>query len=289
MWSRESSIDIDTSAARVWALFADVAGWPAWNAGIARIALHGPFHDGSVFSMQPPGMDAFDSTLVEVAPERGFTDETVFGDSVVRVRHAIAPRSPGRVRVVFRTEADGPEAARIGAAASADFNDVLQALKRQAEQSADGRHDFDFLHGAWQVRNRRLQRRLAGCTTWDTFDARVTCRPLLGGLANLETHETDWNGGYRGLALRLYAPHARRWSIHWANGDDGVLEPPVIGGFDGDVGVFEGEDLHAGRPVRARFTWTRLDAVHARWEQAFSADGGASWETNWVMDFARDA
>ena len=288
MWTRNASIEIDAPAARLWALFTDVAGWPAWNAGIARIALHGPFRDGTVFRMQPPGMEAFDSTLRDVEPERGFTDETRFGDTVVRVRHVIEPLASDRVRVMFRTDADGPDASEIGQAASADFEDVLQALKRHAEQH-DGRHDFDFLHGTWRVRNRRLQQRLAGCSNWDTFEARTTCLPLLGGIANLETHAFDANGGSPGLALRLYAPQARRWSIHWANGRDGTLEPPVHGGFDGDVGLFFGEDAHDGRPVRVRFTWRRLDADHAHWEQAFSADGGASWETNWTMDFARQA
>src|SRR5881392_2852792 len=181
MWTGESEIDIEASAARVWALFADVDGWPAWNAGIARIALHGPFREGSVFSMQPPGMAAFTSTLARVDPERGFTDETAFGDTVVRVHHAIEPRGPGRVRVAFRTEAVGPDAAAIGPVASADFDAVLQALKRHAEQDADGRHDFDFLHGRWRVSHRRLQRRLVGCTAWDMFMARATCAPHLGG------------------------------------------------------------------------------------------------------------
>ena len=153
--------------------------------------------------------------------------------------------------------------------------------------ASDGRHDFDFLHGRWRVAHRRLQRRLAGCTRWDAFDAFSTCRPLLGGLANLETHDTGPEGRAFGLALRLYAPATGRWAIHWANGDDGVLEPPVQGGFDGEVGLFHGEDVHDGRPVRVRFAWTRLDADHARWEQAFSADGGTAWETNWVMAFAR--
>ncbi|HSR65525.1 MAG TPA: SRPBCC family protein [Xanthomonadaceae bacterium] len=290
MWTRDAATEIDAPAARLWALFTDLAGWPAWNAGIEQIALHGPFRDGTVFSLRPPGMDAFDGTLAEVVPGRGFTDETVFGATVVRVRHVIEPLAGDRVRVVFRTEAEGPGAAEIGAAASADFPDVLRALKRHAEHEArDGRHDFDFLHGTWRVDNRRLRQRLAGCTAWDRFDARVTCTPLLGGIANLETHVFDWNGGRHGLALRLYSPTSRRWSIRWANGADGTLEPPVHGGFDGDVGLFFGEDVHAGRPVRVRFTWTRLDADRARWEQAFSADGGDTWEPNWVMDFARDA
>ena len=152
----------------------------------------------------------------------------------------------------------------------------------------DGRRDFDFLHGRWQVRNERLRERLAGCTDWERFDATTTCQPLLGGLGNLETFDTDWNGGYRGIALRLYAPATRRWSIHWASDRDGELEPPVLGGFERDVGSFLGEDRHEGRLVRVRFLWTRIDADHARWEQAFSVDGGGHWETNWFMHFTRD-
>jgi len=60
-----------------------------------------------------------------------------------------------------------------------------------------------------------------------------------------------------------------------------------FGGFTGDIGVFEGDDTFEGKPIRVRFTWTRLDADHARWEQAFSADAGRTWETNWTMDFTR--
>jgi len=151
----------------------------------------------------------------------------------------------------------------------------------------DGRRDFDFLHGRWHVRNERLRERLANSTDWERFEATTTCQPLLGGVGNLETFDTDWNGGYRGLALRLYAPSTRRWSIHWASDRSGELEPPVQGGFDGDVGTFTGEDRDQGRLVRVRFLWTRIDADHARWEQAFSGGDGA-WETNWFMHFARD-
>ncbi|MFT3897516.1 MAG: hypothetical protein QM719_07450 [Thermomonas sp.] len=152
----------------------------------------------------------------------------------------------------------------------------------------DGRRDFDFLHGHWRVRNERLRERLASCTDWECFESSVDCHPVLGGGGNLETHESDWNGGYRGLALRLYSPATRRWSIHWASDRNGELEPPVHGGFDGTVGAFVGEDRHQGRLVRVRFLWTRIDADHARWEQAFSTDNGAHWETNWFMHFTRE-
>lgn len=152
----------------------------------------------------------------------------------------------------------------------------------------DGRRDFDFLHGRWQVRNERLRERLVGCTDWENFEATTTCQPLLGGSGNLETFDTDWNGGYRGLALRLYAPATGRWAIHWAGDRSGELEPPVHGGFDGDIGTFIGEDRHQSRLVRVRFMWTRIDGDRARWEQAFSADNGGHWETNWFMHFTRE-
>lgn len=54
------------------------------------------------------------------------------------------------------------------------------------------------------------------------------------------------------------------------------------------MGIFFGDDVHEGRPVRVRFIWRSADGT-AQWEQAFSPDGGTTWETNWVMDFTRIA
>jgi hypothetical protein len=152
----------------------------------------------------------------------------------------------------------------------------------------DGRHDFDFLHGLWRVRNERLRTRLTGSEDWDVFEAGNDCRPLLGGLGNVDEFSTAWRGGYRGLTLRLYDPRARRWSIRWANDEDGVLEPPVYGSFEHGVGTFYGDDTHDGRPVRVRFIWDGISPVTACWQQAFSVDGGATWETNWFMRMTRE-
>ncbi len=151
----------------------------------------------------------------------------------------------------------------------------------------DGRHDFDFLHGRWQVQNERLGQRLAGSAEWAVFMAEDECRPLLDGLANLEEFHAAWDGGFEGLALRLYDVAAGEWRIHWSSNRTGVLDPPVSGRFADGVGTFFGEDVHEGRPVRVRFVWTQDSAHAAHWEQAFSADGGASWETNWRMWFRR--
>ena len=150
-------------------------------------------------------------------------------------------------------------------------------------------HDFDFLFGRWRIHNRRLRRRLEGCEQWDEFEARSECRPLLGGLGNLETYETQWQDGFRGLALRLFEPAAQQWSIHWAGNRSGVLEPAVRGGFVHGVGNFYGPEQHAGRAVLSRYRWSAIETDHATWDQAWSLDDGRHWETNWVMQFRRDA
>jgi hypothetical protein len=148
--------------------------------------------------------------------------------------------------------------------------------------------DFDFLIGSWNVRNRRLRRRLVESEEWEEFDATVVARRLLNGLGNEDEFRTAYDGGFVGMSFRFFDPERRRWSIYWADTRrPGVLDPPVFGGFSGDVGIFEGDDTHEGTPVRVRFTWSGVTGPTPRWEQAFSADGGSTWETNWAMDFTR--
>ncbi len=147
-------------------------------------------------------------------------------------------------------------------------------------------HDFDFLFGRWEVSHRRLKRRLAGDTEWETFAGTMHCRPILGGLGNVDDNVIHRPGGsYEACTLRLHDPASGAWTIHWIDGRDPKLDPPMRGDFAGGAGTFFGEDEHEGRPIRVRFLWTRPDATTGRWEQAFSEDGGASWETNWIMEF----
>jgi len=154
----------------------------------------------------------------------------------------------------------------------------------------DGRGDFDFLHGDWTVSHRRLRERLAGCTEWQAFAGTCDVRPIVGGLGNVDDNLLELPGGtYRAATIRLYDPAVANWSIWWIDGRRGRLEPPVAGGFAGGVGTFFGDDELAGRPIRVRFVWSGIDAARARWDQAFSPDGGATWEPNWTMDFARRA
>lgn len=148
--------------------------------------------------------------------------------------------------------------------------------------------DFDFLFGHWRVRNERLRERLRGCEDWEHFEARVETRPVLGGLGNREHFDTDWQDGYRGMAIRLYDASLGQWRIWWASNRCADFEIPVVGGFDGEVGNFFAHVDIDGRRILCRYRWTRIDADHARWDQAFSSDEGANWETNWIMHFVRD-
>jgi hypothetical protein len=150
-----------------------------------------------------------------------------------------------------------------------------------------GSHDFDFLAGPWTIHNRRLRERLKGSDVWDEFTATHVSRRLLNGLGNEDEYRTDFWLGYVGMAFRFFNPETNQWSIYWADSRRGVLDPAVVGGFSGPTGVFVGEDTFEGRRILVRFIWSRVDTPTPHWEQAFSADGGTTWETNWTMDFTR--
>ena len=134
MWQQAFETLTTATPATVWQLFVDVDGWAAWNAGIEAIALHGPFADGTTFLMKPPGEDAMTSRLVNVVAGRSFEDETVLGDVRVLVDHRVEPLGDGRSRITYTARVDGPGAAEIGAAVTADFPAVLASLRELAER-----------------------------------------------------------------------------------------------------------------------------------------------------------
>jgi hypothetical protein len=163
---------------------------------------------------------------------------------------------------------------------------TLGGLIMSATRTRDGAKDFDFWMGSWKVHNRVLRERLAGSTDWVEFEATSVARPLLDGLGNEDEFRTDHDGGFIGMSFRFYDPEKDQWAIYWADTRrPGLLDAPVFGSFAGDVGIFEGDDTFEGRPIRMRFIWSGITTPTPRWEQAFSEDGGETWETNWIMDF----
>ena len=152
-------------------------------------------------------------------------------------------------------------------------------------------HDWDWLAGKWIVKHRRLKARLAGNDDWEEFNGTTTVWPTLGGFGNVDDNVVEIpSGTYRAVSIRAFDPATRRWAIWWLDARyPTTIEAPVYGGFADGIGTFTGDDTLNGKPIKARFQWLDITPNSARWEQAFSPDGGASWETNWVMRFVRAA
>lgn len=156
-----------------------------------------------------------------------------------------------------------------------------------AAQSAEAQR-FDFLHGRWNVTHRKLKDRLANSKEWFEFPGTLSVAPILGGLGNFDENVlSDPNGVYQASSLRLFNPGAQQWSIWWFDSRLPAVEPPVVGGFQGNKGTFYAQDVFEGRPIRVRTTYEPLSPDRAQWTQAFAPEGTENWEVNWVMDFAR--
>ena len=63
-------------------------------------------------------------------------------------------------------------------------------------------------------------------------------------------------GRLRALALRLYDPASRQWSIHWSTSAAGTLDTPMIGEFRDGRGLFVCQERYDGRAILQRFIWT---------------------------------
>jgi hypothetical protein len=149
----------------------------------------------------------------------------------------------------------------------------------------DGRDDFDFLMGRWNVRHRRLRTLLSGADDWYEFPGTSVAHKILGGLGNVDDNDFPTQG-FKGMTLRLFDPAQHQWAIYWANSRTGILFPPVFGRFANGEGRFRGADECNGRPIDVTYLWSRITPSSCHWEQAFSHDG-AAWETNWIMEFQR--
>jgi hypothetical protein len=150
----------------------------------------------------------------------------------------------------------------------------------------DGRRDFDFFEGRWNVLHRRLTLRGAGSDDWDEFEGTTRCQTLMGGLCNVDENDMA-SRGFQGLTFRTFNIARREWSIYWVSSDAGVLQEPVFGRFEEGVGRFYGVDVDNGRPVQVIYIWKDVTPTSAHWAQAFSYDAGRSWEVNWTMEFTR--
>ncbi len=152
----------------------------------------------------------------------------------------------------------------------------------------DGEHDFDFEIGSWKTHVSRLQHPLSGPTAWVDYDGISVVRKVWNGRANLLELEADGPAGhFEGLNLRLYNPQTRQWSLNFASGKGGSIGTPTVGGFKDGRGEFYDQEALDGRAIFVRFVISDIKADSCHFEQAFSDDGGKTWEVNWVATDTR--
>ena len=164
-----------------------------------------------------------------------------------------------------------------------------RAVATPSAEADSAVHDFDFYMGKWRVHHRRLKERLVGSDEWQEFEGTSEAFPVLSGAGNVDDNVLELPAGtYRGVSLRSFDPESGDWSIWWLDGrNPGRLDPPVVGGFKDGIGTFKCDDTFNGRPIVVRFLWSNITGATCRWEQAFSPDGGETWEVNWIMDSTR--
>lgn len=162
------------------------------------------------------------------------------------------------------------------------------STKMISQQPRDGQHDFDWELGNWNVKISRLQKPLTGSKTWTELNGTVVCRKIWDGKGNLAEVTVDApSGKLEFLALRLYNPQSRQWTNTFSGVGDGKLGVPMYGEFKNGRGEFYDQEEYNGRMILVRFIFIPLTADSGRSEQAFSDDGGKTWETNWINHYTR--
>jgi hypothetical protein len=145
-------------------------------------------------------------------------------------------------------------------------------------------HDFDFHIGTWKTHVRRRLRPLTGSSTWVELNGTTTVRKVWGGRANLVELDA---GSLQVLSLRLYNPQSRQWSLNVASAAGGTLSPPCVGQFKDGRGEFYSQETINDRVILVRFVISDITPDSCRFEQAFSDDGGKTWEVNWIATDTR--
>jgi hypothetical protein len=162
-------------------------------------------------------------------------------------------------------------------------SDASKASPQRPSPQRDGQHDFDFEIGTWKTHLSRLLHPLTGSSTWVEYEGTTVVRKVWDGRANLVELKADGPAGhFEGLNLRLYNPQSHQWSLNFANSNSGTLSQPTIGEFKNGRGEFFDHETLNGRAIFVRFVISDITSNSCRFEQAFSDDGGKTWEVNWI-------
>jgi len=159
---------------------------------------------------------------------------------------------------------------------------VAALAQEKSGTTRDGQHDFDWEFGTWHTHLWKLKQPLTGSNEWVEYDGTTIVRKIWDGRANLVELEVDGPSHIEGLNLRLYNPETHKWSLNFASSKAGTLGTPTVGEFKNGRGEFFDQENFNGRPVLVRFIISDIKTESCKFEQSFSADGGKTWEVNWI-------
>jgi hypothetical protein len=165
---------------------------------------------------------------------------------------------------------------------------VLLTSPALADGLRDGSHDFDWEYGDWTTHIHRLQHPLTGSKTWVDYDGTTKIHRFWDGKAHMvELDVSGPAGRIEGISVRLYNPAAHQWSLNFANSAAGVFSTPTVGEFKNGRGEFYDMEELGGRMILVRNVWSDITPTSGHFEQAFSDDGGKTWEVNWIATDTR--
>jgi len=218
-----------------------------------------------------------------------FYDQEPLRGRAILVRFVIRPLTPDSIRFEQSFSDDGGRTWELNWVAT--DTRVKAASSENGESrlpEGDRSHDFDFELGKWSVHQSQLLHPLTGSTTWIQYDGTVVATPIWNGRGDLVELESAAPSGHaEGLLLRLYNPQAHQWSVSFASSRTGTLSPPATGAFRKGRAVLVDLETVDGRTVLARSELSDISANSYRLAQSFSADGGATWEKNWISVHTR--
>lgn len=158
-----------------------------------------------------------------------------------------------------------------------------------AVAQGDGQHDFDFNLGTWKTHIHRVSHPPGAQPASVEITGTVTVRPIWGGRAQLEEIEADGpQGHWQGATLFLYNPKARQWTQTYFDSANPVPST-TTGGFADGRGELYSQDIVDGKAILVRGTWSDIRPDSHRYEEAWSHDGGRTWETMFSAQLERIA
>lgn len=274
------------------------------RASLAELAIEGspPHFAGSMLRLYDPKSrqwaiywadsrdGALDPPLIgSFANGRGvFVNQETINGSPVSVRVVYSDITPGSFRTEQSFSTDGGTTWEPNLVQTFTRRVPLPDAVAVDPNSADHQHDFDFEFGTWKAHLHRLLKPLSGSNTWTDYDGTSILYPVWNGRANIgELELANATASIEGMTYRLYDPQKRRWSIYFANSRFGRLGTPMIGRFTNGRGEFYGQDQFDGKPIVVRFIFDEMASRSFRLVQSFSADGGRTWEPNWIATFEK--